>query len=159
RCGHLLALHARPVLNEVDLELLVDDDLGLLHAGGLTVTAQHPLYARDQLFLFEWLDDVVLGVHLQAFDLALDGCDGAEDDDGDVEVALDAAAEFEAIHFRHHQVDDDQMRDALVQLAQCFGATPGGHDLIARVLEDPLEYLARHGIIVDDQNPVAVDDI
>jgi hypothetical protein len=56
-------------------------------------------------------------------------------------------------------VDDDQVRDALVQFTQRFGTTTGGHDLIAGVLEDSLQDLARHGIVVDDQYPVPVDDV
>ncbi len=74
-------------------------------------------------------------------------------------MALDPAAQLEAVHLRHHQVDDDQVRDALVQFAQGLGSAARRHDFIAGVLEDPLEDLPGHGVVVDDQNPVAVDDV
>src|SRR5690348_11190829 len=90
-------------MNQVDLQLTaVQADLTPPPARA----SQDPLYAGNEFVGIKGLDDVVLRILLQGEDLRLARIDGGQDDDRQVRDALDAPAELETVHPRHHHVDD-----------------------------------------------------
>src|SRR4030095_16113751 len=75
----------------------------------------------------------------------------------DILRTADAFDQFEAVHTRHAEVGDEDVRAAAMKLVERVSAGVGGDDDRARLLED----LARQGqcivVVVDDQNADATE--
>ena len=67
-------------------------------------------------------------------------------------VGLQPLDGLDAVHLRHHDVEQYEVGQQLAGLFQRLDAVPGGHDLVALALEAHLQNvdIVRH--IVDDQN-------
>src|SRR4030042_5160713 len=65
---------------------------------------------------------------------------GRHDYDWDVSrvrVCFESLEQFEAVHLRHHQVEDDQVGDGAVRVGQGLGARSGlAHDVVAVRVQD-----------------------
>ena len=68
----------------------------------------------------------VVGAGLQSAQLVDIAGAGGEKDDRHPAALADMAQGFEAIHSRHHQIEDDQIGPVVLDDRQCFFPTPGG---------------------------------
>ena len=84
----------------------LEDGLG---SDGALAAPEDGLDAGDQLSRVEGLRDVVVGADLEADDLVDVVVAGGEDDDGNVGCLAQLFADGEAVHLRHHYVEDDQV--------------------------------------------------
>ena len=81
--------------------------------------------------------------------------DDGQDDDGDVHgggIVLEHGRHIEAIHLRHHDVEDDQAGRFLADQGQRLAAIFGQAHRIAGFGELLLQQRADVGIVIDDQN-------
>ena len=82
------------------------------------------------------------------------------DDDGDAGVLWIAQlplAKLPPVHFRHHQVDDDEARaEAVVQRRECLLAVVREPDIDARVAHEEPDGVAVLDLVVDDEDGVRV---
>ena len=117
---------------------------------GLPPPPQHGLDTRLQLLGAEWLDDVIVGAHLQAaHDVALLPY-GCHEDNRHVIHFAQALAGRPAVHVRHHDVQQNQVRLPRIRLAQPFHAI--ARDLHEKALALQLQTRQRRQriIIFDD---------
>ena len=115
------------------------DEVAGAHGARLrrVAAAHHRVDARQQLAEVERLDQVVVGAELEPLDAVAGLVARAEDDDAAVLVAGDGAAHLPAVHARHHQVDDHQVRLELVDRAQPGVPVGGDLHLVALVASGP----------------------
>ena len=113
----------------------------------------------------ERLGHVVVGPHREADDLVgLLGL-GGQHEDRDVARALagaQLAADFQAAHARQHQVEDDEVGQQRLGLAQAFLAVVGDDGLVALALEVVGQHLGQGAFVFDDQDArlaMAVSDL
>ena len=71
--------------------------------------AKDSLYASNNLSWAEGFGNVVVGTHLQANQLIGLVDARRQHDDWHVGVATNRASHLHAVHFRHHQVENDQV--------------------------------------------------
>ena len=114
--------------------------------------AEHRLDAGHQLAGVEGLGHIVIGAQLQADDLVHVVGAGGEDDDGDVARLAQLAADLEAVHLRHHDVEDDQVGLVGLDLLQRLTAVIGGLDLESFLGEVEAGELDDIPLVVDDQD-------
>ena len=150
------ALPAHGVALQVELEIAVLHRRVGRGPGGAVIdgrAAEEHLHARQQLAHRERLAEVVVGADLQAENaVELFVARGEKDDGHGLGHAADAPAELEAVHLRHHDVEDDQAGKLV--LKRTPGLEPG------RVLLDRISLAAQrkgHGLpnvvfIVDDRD-------
>ena len=113
---------------------------------------QDALDAGDELIGVEGLRHVVLGVELERADLRLGGVDGREDDDRQVGDLLHPAAELEAVHPGHHQVDDQQGRPRALELLERGGAGRRGADVVAGARDAAGDRRQQGEVVVDEED-------
>ena len=106
-----------------------------------------------QLRVVVRLGDVVLGDLLEQVGLGVAGVDRREDDDRQVGPGLDLAGEGQAVHPRHHHVDDEEVRPAGPEPAEGLVAVAGGLDLVAVRAELVREDDEQVRVVVDDEDP------
>ncbi len=58
-----------------------------------------------------------------------------------------------AVHHRHHDVGDDEIRTLVLDPLECRGTIAGNRDLMPRVLEDELVQKAKIRLVVNYQDP------
>ena len=144
-----LAAYFHFAAGEVDRVFAVVVDVLDLAAIGLGA-AQNGLDARDELRRRERLDDVVVGATAQAADaLELGGARG-EHDHGNVGHLADPLQHLPAVDPRHDDIEQDQIRLQLVELAHSFGALDRRRDEVAVLLEAARDDRAL-GLAVVDQ--------
>ena len=115
--------------------------------------AEDPVDARPQFRVVVRLGDVVLGDLLEQVGLGVAGIDRGEDDDRQVRLCLDLAREGQAVHPRHHHVDDEEVGPRRSQAAECLVAVPRGRDLEAVGAQLIGEQDEQVRIVVDQQDP------
>ena len=142
----------RMILDQADLQLGQADDGGILLAGLLAEAAQHRLDAGQHLAGAEGLYDVIVRAQLQAQDavdlLAL----GGEHDDRQAAGLADGAADVDARHAGHHQVQHHHVRMEALHHLQGLLAVVGALVLIALGAQVQPQRLVHHRIVVGDQN-------
>ena len=113
--------------------VLVELDIGEREPGGarlLNASAGPPqdhAQPRDHLFETERLGDVVVAAEGQTCDLVLQGVAGGEEQGGRLDaVGAEPAQHSEAVHARHHDVEDDGVRTHFAGLVQSGGTAGGG---------------------------------
>lgn len=111
--------------------------------------------ASDQFVDVERFGDIVVGALFQALSHLGALVEGAQDDDGyrrsEIEV-LNVVQERISIHHRHHKVEQDQVRAALLETFETFDPVLGEHDLVTRLGQGVLEQLSDVAFVVYDQN-------
>ncbi len=131
---------------------------GELLAGPEAVLAsgEGPLRGLFQILPAERLDEVLEGAVGQRVLHRLEGGVGGDHHHLDARVrALDPPEQLDAVHLRHLDVHEDQIRMEGVERLEGGLAAVGGGDLVAR-LEDHAEGLARSHLVVDHQYPRTV---
>jgi hypothetical protein len=94
----------------VDLEEFA---LALLKRLLKALDPEHRIDPRSKLREIDRLGDVIVGARLEALDLVVGRVERRLHDDRDERerpVPLDAARDLEAVHFRHHHVEQDEVR-------------------------------------------------
>ena len=114
--------------------------------------AEDRLYPRDQLSDAEGLGQVIVGAHLQP-DHAVDlGRFGGQHQDRCVMVAgAQAAAEFQPLHARQHQIEDDQVPAAGRSEFVAAVSVGGQLHLAIQVAQMQRDQLGDILVIFDDQ--------
>ena len=144
---------------ELDLArgLKLGPDLGELVSQLLAGVAQHEMVldARADDGLREGLVDVIDAANLEAPGFVLDFGAASEKDDGDVArygIELEAEADFEAVHFGHEDVEEDEVGDGVgVDEVEGLRAVGGNADAVM-ILEDRVDDLNVFGRVIDQQD-------
>ena len=101
--------------------------------------------ARPQQHRIEGLGQVVLGARLDTADDAVDLVDGRDHDHRHPvhpRVGLEARQHLEAVHVRHHQVEEDQIEILGLHLRQRLAPAIGRADAMAEADAPPGEQIA-----------------
>ena len=67
-------------------------------------------------------------------------------------IGLQAGAGLEAVHLRHHHVQQDQIRDGTLRDGDGVLAAPRGEQAVAVALERLIEDLKVRGVVVHQQD-------
>ena len=124
--GQLDGLAADDRLTPVELEDEIRAEVEALARHPLADPPQDPLDPRSQLRVVVGLGDVVLGELVEEVGLVVAGIDRRQHDDRQVRPGLDLACERQPVHARHQQVDDQQVRPAVVEPPQGLLAVTRG---------------------------------
>lgn len=143
----------------------VEGDLFGLYFEGFGVTFEHAPAGTEHVLYFggdhgedEGFGDVVVGSDLQAFHLVFDVGFGGEHDDGDVagaDVLLDGFAEFDAVHYGHHDVGNDDVDFVFFKYLEGFFAV-GSFDDVEEDGEAVAEVLGYLGVVFNDEYGTAL---
>jgi hypothetical protein len=109
----------------------------------------------EHFFALERLVDEVNRAELEpSHFLASLGERGQENDRAiaSARIRLQAGAGFEAVHVRHHDVEQDQVRRRPLRDGDRVLAAPGGEQPVAVALERLVEHLKIRRVVVDQQN-------
>jgi hypothetical protein len=106
--------------------VLLHGDAVLRHAA-----AQHRLHALDQEALREWFADEVVGAHLEAEQLVDLLVLGGEEDHRHVGLLAQPAQQLHAVHARHLDVEDREIRRRGLEALQRRSTIRVGHDPVA----------------------------
>ena len=117
------------------------------------VAAQQRPHAGQELLRIERLHHVVIRAQVQPFHLLGRLPLGGEHEDGEIEVLLEHAAHFPAVHLRHHDVQHRQVHLRAFQHPKGRRAVGGLHHVEAGARQEVAHQLADVGIVVDDQYP------
>lgn len=98
------------------------------------------------------LDDVVVRACVEAAHDVGVVTTGREHDDGHWPGGADAAADFETVGVRQHQVEDDQVGARCPQCRETRVAGLSGVDPVALVLQGQLKAVAQGLVVLDEQN-------
>ena len=140
----LIAVHIQMQVVKVIYALVF-----LLLGGG---TAQHGLDAGRDLLGVKGLDDVVIRAQFKAKHLVIGLTLCGQHNDGGVVLAADFAAGLPAVHHRHHNVQQHQIRVQLVKLRQRRRAVVNHRHIVAFLYQIQAEQFADIFIVIDDQN-------
>ena len=131
----------------------VGPEVETLARHALADAAEHPLDPRPQLRVVVRLGDVVLGELVEEVGLVVAGIDRRQDDDRQVGPGLDLAGERQAVHPRHQQVDDQEIRPGGVEPSERLVAVARGRDVEAVVSELLGERDQQVAVVVHEQDP------
>src|SRR5215210_4695894 len=146
-----LAVHGRLAAMQVEGQPRPQDEA--LPGDPVADAAEDPVDARPQLRVVVGLRDVVLGDLLEEIGLRVAGVDRRKDDDRQVGPALDLARQGEAVHPRHHHVDDQEVRPAGAEPAKRLIAVARGRRLVAVTAELIGQEHEKVRVVVDDEDP------
>ena len=131
----------------------VRSEVEALARDALADAPQDALDPCPQLRVVVGLGDVVLGELVEQVGLVVAGVDRRQDDDRQVGPCLDLAGQGQAVHARHQQVDDEEVRPGGVEPAERLVAVArGGH---VEAIETKLlgERDEQTAVVVDEQDP------
>jgi hypothetical protein len=152
--SHGLAVDGHGALVEVDPQLAVLERLleRLLDLTGELRASQHRLHAAAELAYGERLGDVVVSAELEAQHLVdlLDAC--GEHDDRHGALCPDLAADLEAVDFRQHQVEYDEVELVVAQTLQRLCAVTGADDFVAVLAQRVREQLLDRLLVVHEED-------
>ena len=118
------------------------------------VQLQMMLDARQQLLALDRFGDVVDRAEAEALDLVGGIVHRGHEDDRDVggaRIALEPAADFEAVHLRHAHVEQDEVRRCQAHFLECLRSAAGQHQVepvLGEKVGDQAQVLR---FVVDDQ--------
>jgi hypothetical protein len=136
-------------LAAVRLQVLLEDAVLARQPRALDGVAQH----AGHFVVLERLGDVVEGAALHRRQRRLDRREGGHHHDGQVLVHRPELAEHgQAVDARHHDVDDDGVERVGAGQLEPLHAVDGQADVVAFTLEQCLEHLAHHLLVVDDED-------
>ena len=166
--GQLRRQKALELLHALDLGDLLDDaslqtvveagefGIGLLLDLRLQrLQTQHGAHAGEQGRLLDRLDEIVVGAVVEALDDVLEVALGGQHDDRherQAGVGLQRLEGFDAVHARHHDVENDDVGFQRAGLFEAFDAVAGGRDLVALRAQAQLDDLPVVGIVIDDED-------
>src|SRR6266850_8263978 len=116
---------------------------------------QGSLNTRDELPLVDRLREEIVRPSFDAFDAIVDAIQGGHDDDGEqpcVVVVLENTADGEAVHDRHHDVQQDEVWGLSRDFLQGLLAVPGAHCVVAEILQLLLQIVYVERFVIHDQN-------
>ena len=125
---------------------------GLLFRGGSTAAAQHCLDTSQHFLHFKGLGDIIIRAGPQAADLVVGLALGGEHDDGGLALSPDGLTYCPAIHHRHHDIQQHQIRANGMELAQTGTAVKSHGDGIAFLFQIHLQQFCNIMIIFHNQN-------
>ena len=134
-CGYLLAVQNQLVGLHINNQLVKDQTAGLLTHLQPVGTAKHRLHPGKDLLHLEGLGNIIVCAGLQTHHLIVQVALGGEHNDGCVTLRPDNAAEGSAVHHRHHQIQQNDIRLQRPELLQTLHAVGGGVDGIAVLLQ------------------------
>jgi hypothetical protein len=115
-------------------------------------TPQKGTNPGEKLTHREWLDEVIVGPRLEAFDSIIDQRFGGKHQDwGGPAAAPKLAAERESIESRHHHIEQHEIRLVFERLSQTGSAIGGGHHAIAVGLQSLGKSGAHRKFVFDHQ--------
>src|SRR5690349_12724129 len=85
------------------------------------------VHPGHQLARAERLGDIVVATDLQAKDAIDLLVAGTEKEDRNVRGLANLAADLEAVHLGHSDVEDNEVERSAPELLQCLGAVAGSH--------------------------------
>ena len=144
--GFAAALHFVAVAIHHDVSVL--DDVALRVA-----LAQPGANARQQFLDRKRFGDVVVGADVEARDAVGDAVVGGQHDDRHAALGANALADFDAVHSRQHQVEDDEV-GLFEGLFEAGEPVARDVDLVAFVLEFELQDAADRRVVLDDEDPI-----
>ena len=121
----------------------------------LALAGERRLDAGHQLALVHRLGQHVVGSVLEELHPILAPLQRGHDDHRDEPGRLalpQAPADREAVHDRHHHVEDDQVRGVVERLLEGLLAVGGADRLVAEPAEDVLEIPDDVRLVVDDEH-------
>ena len=131
---------------------LADADL-LVGRAGAVQAAEDRVDARDQLADRERLGDVVVGAGVEAPDLVgLLRTRGQHDDRQDWLLGADLLAHREAVHVGQHQVQQHQIRRAILRQLHTLAPEAARHDLEPLELQRVAQAAHQIRLVLDDQH-------
>ena len=122
------------------------------HGFGVREPAQHGAHASQKLAQREGLGDVVVRTLLQAHHTVDLLPPSREHDDRDGGFRAELAENLEAAGVREHDVQDDQIVDAVLEALEAFPRGAGGVELDAFRAEVFGQEFAQFRIVVDEQS-------
>ena len=162
RGAHVLAILERDaetpatLTNEGDLHISAGGRVVLHGADDPGLTLQRAADADAELAGPQRLADEVVGAELEAAQAILVGGAGRQEDEGhegEVRVAADVLHQRPAVHLRHRDVGDDQVRRAVQRRREPLGAVRRGRHREAGVRERLLDADEGRGVVVDREDP------
>ena len=152
---HLLHPRARPdhvvqavpgIHGELEIQVLLPQRPAL----------ERPGHGELELLRVEGLRQVVEGAELHALHRGLDLGQAGEHDHLDVGMRLlDPPQDLQAVHLRHHDVEDDQVVVGFVDPLQRFDAVVGGLQRVPAAFQDPNRAPDDDFLVVGNQYPGA----
>ncbi len=107
----------------------------------------------QHLFVLEGLGDVVEGALLHGLDGRLHGGESGDHQDDEVGIDLFQLLEHvQAAQLRQHDVHDGRLVGLLFRQGQSLDAVVSEGDAVARFLEQALQDVAHHLLVVDDED-------
>ncbi len=114
---------------------------------------QRPLDLDQNLIVVKRLGHVMKRARAHRIHRALDGPERGDEQDGSVAVDLaQALNQFDAFHFRHHEIGDRQVKRRGSMLLDRRFAVVRDVDRISFLAQQVDEQLAHRSIVVDDQD-------
>jgi hypothetical protein len=112
---------------------------------------QQHLHARHQLLAEERLDQIVVSAGAQTADLLQIAAPGAENEDRHVAELADPLKRQPAVHLRHSDVENDDVRTLGVQHAKPLYAVAGLLHAVTTVTQHVAQERAQILLVVDDE--------
>jgi hypothetical protein len=115
-------------------------------------TAQDGADAGDQFAGAEWLGQIIVRAQFQPDDTIGLAALGADEDDGNIALAPDLAAQVYAVGARQHDVQHDQIDRPGVERHPHFRSRRGRTDLIAMFLQRPCGQRTQWRVVLDQDD-------
>ena len=146
----LLTVQRHLAAGAVDAEAVDLDDVRDLPLP--LATAEDGFHSRHELARIEGLGHVVVGADLEADDAVDVVTAGGEDDHRHVAGLADLLADGQAVHLRHHYVEDDEVRAHRLRPLERLLAVRRGLDPEALVVQVETGELDDVLLVIDDED-------
>ena len=125
---------------------------GELGAAARRAPAHQRPDAGEQLAALERLDQIVVGAAVEALDAVLGVGARGEDQDRDVALGADAAADLDAVEPRQAEVEHDEVGDELLGGVERLHAVGGRAHLVALLAQRAPQHVGDLGVVLDDEH-------
>ena len=123
---------------------------------GPTFLFQACIYPGPQQNRIEWLGQVIIRARFNAPDYGVGLLQAGDHDDRDPSpgiVRLDLGQEFDPVHVRHQNIQQDQIKFTLGQPLKRDDAGFREHHVMAVTAQAPQQQMAIAGNVIDDKDP------
>lgn len=144
------------------MRVLVEGDAAARHlVGGLQgfgslAAAKEGSRAGEELANAERLCEVVVGAEFEPDDLVYLGVARRKEEDRRGELRADAPAQFVAVDAGKHDVEDEEVEMAVLDLLEGFLSVGGDFGAVPLFLHGVADEFGDGGFVVDDQNASGV---
>ena len=107
---------------------------------------------RQQLLALERLDEVVVGAAVESLDAVVGLGARGEDQDRDVALGAQPAADLDAVEPRQAEVEDDEVGDELLGRRERLLAVGRGAHLVALLAQGAAQHVGDLVVVLDDQH-------